>query len=69
MLQNGELRLAVLIDADNIPSKSVKRIMEEIALYGTPTVKRIYGDFSKQQLSGWKNELLECAITPVQHFG
>lgn len=69
MLQSSELRLAVLIDADNIPYKSLKRIMEEIALYGTPTVKRIYGDFSRQQLSGWKNELLECAITPVQHFG
>ena len=67
--ESGELRLAVLIDADNIPYKSIKLILEEIALYGTPTLKRIYGDFSKQQLSGWKNVLLENAITPVQHFG
>ncbi len=67
--ESGELRLAVLIDADNIPYKSIKLILEEIALYGTPTLKRIYGDFSKQQLSGWKSVLLENAITPVQHFG
>lgn len=67
--QLTDLRLAVLIDADNIPRKSIKSIMEEIAIYGTPTVKRIYGDFTKSELSGWKNELLENAITPVQHFG
>ena len=68
-VESGDLRLAVLIDADNIPYKSIKLILDEIALYGTPTLKRIYGDFSKQQLSGWKNVLLENAITPVQHFG
>jgi len=65
----NDLRLAVLIDADNIPRKSMKLIMEEIAIYGTPTIKRIYGDFTKQELSGWKSELLESAITPVQQFG
>jgi uncharacterized LabA/DUF88 family protein/Fe-S-cluster formation regulator IscX/YfhJ len=69
MQQLNDLRLAVLIDADNIPRKSIKSIMEEIAIYGTPTIKRIYGDFTKPELSGWKNELLENAITPVQHFG
>ncbi len=69
MQQLTDLRLAVLIDADNIPRKSIKAIMEEIAIYGTPTIKRIYGDFTKSELSGWKSELLENAITPVQHFG
>jgi len=67
--QLTDLRLAVLIDADNIPRKSIKSIMEEIAIYGTPTIKRIYGDFTKPELSGWKNELLENAITPIQQFG
>ena len=69
MSQLNDLRLAVLIDADNIPMKSLKSIMEEIAIYGTPTVKRIYGDFTKSELSGWKNELLESAVTPIQQFG
>jgi len=39
-----DLRLAVLIDADNIPFSNVKGMLEEIAKYGTPTFKRIYGD-------------------------
>lgn len=69
MQQLSDLKLAVLIDADNIPRKSLKSIMEEIAIYGTPTIKRIYGDFTKPELSGWKNELLENAITPIQQFG
>lgn len=68
-MQNGDLKLAVLIDADNIPGRSIKAIMEEIAIYGTPTIKRIYGDFTKPELSGWRSEMLEVGILPVQHFG
>src|SRR5215212_6308969 len=63
-----ELKLAVLIDADNIPYSNVKGMMEEIAKYGTPTFKRIYGDWTKPTLSGWKKVLLENAITPVQQY-
>ena len=64
-----DLRLAVLIDADNVPYKSIKGIIEEIALYGTPTFKRIYGDWTKPNLAGWKSPLLENAITPIQQYG
>lgn len=64
-----ELKLAVIIDADNVPSANVKGMMEEIAKYGTPTFKRIYGDWTKPQLGGWKNVLLENAITPIQQYG
>lgn len=63
-----ELRLAVLIDADNIPYSNIKGMMEEIAKYGTPTFKRIYGDWTKPTLTGWKSVLLENAITPVQQY-
>ena len=63
-----ELKLAVLIDADNIPYSNVKGMLEEIAKYGTPTFKRIYGDWTKPTLSGWKTVLLENAITPVQQY-
>ncbi len=61
--------LAVLIDGDNIPSAHVKEMMEEIAKYGNPTIKRIYGDWTKPNLSKWKNMLLENAITPIQQYG
>src|SRR6185437_1676535 len=66
-MQN-ELRYAVLIDADNVPSGNVKGIMEEIAKYGTPTFKRIYGDWTKPHVTGWKGVLLENAITPIQQY-
>jgi len=62
-------RFAVLIDADNIPRGTLKGIMEEVAIYGTPTIKRIYGDWTSPTVSGWKNDLLENAITPIQQYG
>ncbi len=61
-------RLAVLIDADNVPYSNVKEMLAEIAKYGTPTFKRIYGDWTKQTVSGWKTVLLENAITPIQQY-
>lgn len=65
---NNDLRLAVLIDADNVPYSSVKEMFEEIAKYGTPTFKRIYADWTKPTVSGWKGVLLENAITPIQQY-
>jgi uncharacterized LabA/DUF88 family protein len=66
--RSNDLRLAVLIDADNVPYANVKAMMEEIAKYGTPTFKRIYGDWTKPTTSGWKTVLLENAITPIQQY-
>jgi hypothetical protein len=63
-----ELKLAVLIDADNVPYSNVKGMMEEIAKYGTPTTKRIYADWTKPNANGWKAVLLEHAITPIQQY-
>src|SRR6478672_909881 len=63
-----DLRLAVLIDADNVPYSNIKEMLEEIAKYGTPTFKRIYADWTKPTVSGWKGVLLENAITPVQQY-
>ncbi|MBG6132150.1 uncharacterized LabA/DUF88 family protein [Aquimarina sp. EL_43] len=64
-----DLNLAVLIDGDNIPSTYIKEMMEEIAKYGNPTIKRIYGDWTKPDLTKWKKILLENAITPIQQYG
>ncbi len=68
MENKKDLRLAVLIDADNIPYANVKAMMEEIAKYGNPTFKRIYADWTKPTVSGWKSILLENAITPIQQY-
>ncbi len=63
-----DLRLAVLIDADNVPYANIKEMLEEIAKLGTPTFKRIYADWTKPTVAGWKNVLLENAITPIQQY-
>ena len=69
MSQNSkELKLAVLIDADNVPYSNVKGMMEEITKFGTPTTKRIYADWTKPNANGWKSVLLEHAITPIQQY-
>ncbi|NLA71177.1 MAG: NYN domain-containing protein [Clostridiaceae bacterium] len=65
---NSDFRLAVLIDADNVPPHNVRGMMAEIARYGTPTIKRIYGDFTKPNLTQWKSRLLDYAISPIQQF-
>lgn len=68
VLNLNNLRLAVLIDAENISYRYLKCIMEEIALYGTPTIKRIYGDWTSDSMDRWKGPLLENAITPIQQY-
>lgn len=66
---DNNLNLAVLIDGDNIPSAYIGEMMEEITKYGNPTIKRIYGDWTRPGLKKWKNLLLENAITPIQQYG
>lgn len=68
MKKSNELNLAVLIDADNVPYSSVKGMLDEISKFGNPTIKRIYGDWTKPTVSGWKSPLLENAITPIQQY-
>ena len=61
-------RMAVLIDADNTSASHAAAILEELARYGIPTVKRAYGDWTTQNLVRWKDELHRHAIQPVQQF-
>jgi Fe-S-cluster formation regulator IscX/YfhJ len=68
MREKNDLNLAVLIDADNIPYSHIKEMLDEIAKFGTPSIKRIYGDWTKPTVSGWKPALLEHAITPIQQY-
>jgi len=68
MKEKNDLNLAVLIDADNIPYSNIKGMLDEIAKFGTPSIKRIYGDWTRPTVSGWKPALLEHAITPIQQY-
>lgn len=63
-----EKRYAVLIDSDNISSKYIVSILDEMTKYGVITYKRIYGDWTAPQAGKWKKELMENSITPIQQF-
>lgn len=66
--RQGTATLAVLIDADNAAPGIVEGLLAEVAKYGVAAVKRIYGDWTKPNLSGWKECLLSHSIQPIQQF-
>ena len=61
-------RYAVLIDSDNVSAKYITAILDEMTKYGVITYKRIYGDWTNNQASKWREELLTNSITPIQQF-
>lgn len=65
---DNELRIAILIDADNVSDKYIKIIVDEVANIGIATYKRIYGDWTSARLSSWKKVLLEDSIIPIQQY-
>ncbi|MCC7199514.1 MAG: NYN domain-containing protein [Gammaproteobacteria bacterium] len=67
-ITHAQARLAVLIDADNAQPSITEGLLAEVAKYGVASVRRIYGDWTTQQLVGWKAMLLEHSIQPVQQF-
>ena len=67
-MELNDKKFAVLVDADNISHRKIKDILDEIANYGTPTIKRIYGDFTNPKFAAWKEVLLENSITPIQQY-
>ncbi|GHE32956.1 NYN domain-containing protein [Sphingobacterium griseoflavum] len=68
MANQKDLKIAILIDADNVSSKKVEEILNEVNRYGIPTIKRIYGDWTRPYVENWKNSLLIHAITPIQQY-
>jgi uncharacterized LabA/DUF88 family protein len=69
MSEGKNVKLVVLIDADNAQPSIVEGLLSEIAKYGTANVKRIYGDWTLPGLKGWKEVLLQHSIQPIQQFG
>lgn len=65
---SGAGTLAVLVDADNASATVISAVLAEVAAYGTASVKRIYGDWTKPNLGSWKEQLLEHSIQPIQQF-
>jgi uncharacterized LabA/DUF88 family protein len=68
MASNDNQKLAVLIDADNAQASVIQELLAEVSRYGTATIKRAYGDWTTQNLRGWKDVLHTMAIQPIQQF-
>ncbi|MEJ5991142.1 NYN domain-containing protein [Ramlibacter sp. PS3R-8] len=66
--EKGQGRLAVLIDADNAQASVIEELLAEVSRYGSATIKRAYGDWTTQNLQGWKEVLHRMAVQPVQQF-
>ena len=64
----SQAKLAVLIDADNTKPAIIEGLLNEVAKYGIASVKRIYGDWTNNNLRSWKDRLLEYAVQPIQQF-
>ena len=63
-----EMRIAVLIDAENISNKYIEVIMSEANVLGNVICKRIYGDWTKQNMASWKEVILDNSIQPIQQY-
>ena len=63
MARDGAKLLAVLIDADNVLAKHAEAILKEISTIGEPALRRVYGDWSSQQLAGWKTQARDLGLT------
>jgi len=61
-----DLRLAVLIDAENFSSKYVKQLFDEIAEDGHASIRRVYGGWTAPQLRPWKKVLETYSISTKQ---
>ena len=67
-MANQDKRFALLIDAENVSARYIKRILEELSNEGVVTYKRIYGDWTSHNMCGWKDTLLDHSITPIQQY-
>ncbi len=61
-------RIALLIDADNVPHGKIAEMLAELSKYGTANIRRAYGDWASAGLKNWKDKLHDFAIRPVQQF-
>lgn len=62
------MRIAVLIDSENISAAYIGAVLDEVAAYGVASIRRIYGDWTSAQASKWKNALLDNSLSPIQQF-
>lgn len=67
-MKDDEVRIALLIDADNCPAAKIEVILDELAKYGVTNIRRAYGNWKSQGLKSWEEVLHDYAIQPMQQF-
>ena len=68
MADRQELRFAVLVDGDNAQANQIGNILREVVKHGVVTIRRVYGDWTSPELEGWRKQLHQHAIQPMQQF-
>ena len=61
-------RVALLIDAENSPARKIDLILNELSTFGETAIRRAYGNWKKNELKGWEEQLQEHAIRPMQQY-
>ncbi len=67
-MEKNKFNIAVLIDGDNAQPKLLQAMLEEVSKYGKATIRRIYGDWTLNHMSGWKEIINKYSFSPVQKF-
>jgi len=60
--------IAMFIDCDNVSSKYIESIFDDLSQYGTVNIRRAYGNWKDKKLHGWENILQDYNIQPIQQF-
>ena len=60
--------IALLIDADNSPARSIQKIFSELARHGKVNIRKAYGNWTSSNLKGWEAVLQDHAIQPIQQY-
>jgi uncharacterized LabA/DUF88 family protein len=67
-MENNNYTIALLIDTENVSSKYLEALKEELNVLGKVTYLRMYGDFTLSSSKNWKTLANDYAITPVQQY-
>jgi hypothetical protein len=67
-IESKDTKMAVLIDGDNAQASLLNKMLAEIAKHGSVTIRRIYGDWTTQNMHSWKDALHMHAVQPIQQF-
>lgn len=60
--------IALLIDADNASWHALDPVLTVLAELGTVNIRRVYGNWSKPGLKGWRDMSVRHGIEPQQQF-